>query len=159
MWRTIKQLMLFFLLLMCVLFLSGCKTTLLVHNATVKQTAQILKDYAGTHGYQITFANEQTGSYRLDMGSVFMPYVSQTVKNKSSIQYAPSASQPMTAYEQTTWNTVSDPAHYVQASAAVTILQQDNDVLVILDGNDAAGSSLNDFRDYVQALGYTVDVK
>jgi len=152
---------LIFVLLVCALSLSGCKTTLLVHNATVKQITPVLKDYAGIHGYSITYQNERTGSYHLDMGSVFMPAASQTVKNKSTVQQLPArnSGQPMTAYEETTWNTVSNPAHYAGASAAVSILQQGSDVLIILDGNDAAGSSLNDVRDYIQAFGYTVDVK
>ena len=149
------------LLLMCAFLLSGCKTTLLVHNTTARQVTPVFKDYAGTHGYTVTFANEQTGSYHISMGSVYYPYASQTVKNKSTVQYTPPAgsSQPLTAYEETTWNTVAMPGHYNEASAAVTIIQQGNDVMIILDGNDAAGSSLNDFQDYLKALGYAVDTK
>ena len=148
-------------LLMCAFLLSGCKTTLLVHSTSVKQITPIFKDYAGTHGYTITFANEQTGSYHISMGNVYVPYASSTTKNKSTIQYTPPAGsdQPLTAYEETTWNTVAMPGHYNEASAAVTIVQQDKDVMVILDGNDAAGSSLSDFQDYLKALGYNVDTK
>ena len=152
---------LIFVLLICAFFLSGCKTTLLVHNTTVKQITPIFKDYAGTHGYTVTFANEQTGSYHISMGNVYVPYASSTTKNKSTIQYTPPAgsSQPLTAYEETSWNTVAMPGHYNEASAAVTIIQQGTDVMIILDGNDAAGSSLNDFQDYLNALGYAVDTK
>ena len=146
-------------LFICAFFLSGCKTTLLVHNTTVKQITPIFKDFAGTHGYLLTYQNEQTGSYRLDMGSVFLPYTSQTIKSQSTVQYQSASNQPMSAYEQTTWNTVANPAHYVQASAAVTIIQQGSDVLIILDGNDAASTSLSDARDFIQSFGYTVDSK
>jgi hypothetical protein len=65
----------------------------------------------------------------------------------------------MTAYEQTTWNTIASGGHYVQATASVIISQQGPDVLVVIDGNDAAGGSINDFYDYVQQHGYVVDRK
>jgi hypothetical protein len=151
------------LAIMLVLFavlLSGCKTVLLVHDATVDKMSPVFKDYAGSHGYAITYANDKTGSYHLDMGAVFIPESSSSVQSTSRVATgARRPDQPMTSYEETTWNTVSNPAHYVEAMASISIIQQDKDVLVTLDGNDAAGNSLNDFSDYVQSLGYTVENK
>jgi hypothetical protein len=142
-------------------FLTGCQTTLVVHNANVKQIIQVFKDYSGMHGYAITFQNDQTGSYHLSMGTVFMPYTSSTQKSKSTISNNPPAGsdQPLTAYEQTSWNTVSNPSHYEEATAAVSIIQKDTDVQILIDTNDAGGSSLNDMKDYLQSLGYSVDNK
>jgi hypothetical protein len=150
-----------FVLLAFSLFLAGCQTTLVVHDANVKQIIQIFKDYAGMHGYAITFQNDQTGSYHLSMGTVFMPYTSSTQKSKSTISNNPPAgsNQPLTAYEQTSWNTVSNPSHYEEATAAVSIIQKDTDVQILIDTNDAGGSSLNDIKDYLQSLGYSVDNK
>ena len=143
------------------MLLSGCQTTLLVHNAFVKQIIPAFKDYAGMHGYAITFQNDQTGSYHLSMGTVFMPYTSSTQKSQSTIQLNPAAgsNQPMTAYEQTSWNTVANPSHYVEATAAVSIIQQGSDVQILVNTNDAGGSSLNDVKDYLQSLGYSIDNK
>jgi uncharacterized protein YceK len=147
-----------FILLAFVLFLSGCRTTLVVHDATTQKIIPIFKDYVGTHGYRLAYQNEQTGSYHVDMGTVFMPYTSSTEKSKSTIQYNPSGSgQPMTAYEETSWNTVANPAHFEQATAAVTIVQQGKDVMVLIDTNDAGGSSFNDISNYLKSLGYSVE--
>lgn len=151
----------FLFLLICVLLLSGCKTTLLVHGTSVKTITPVFKDYVGMHGYTITFANEKTGAYQVSMGSVFMPYTSSTQKNKSTITYVPPAgtSQPMTAYEETSWNSVANPAHYDEASAAVSITQAGKDVQIIIDTNNAGGSSFSDVSDYLKSLGYEVENK
>jgi hypothetical protein len=149
------------IVLVGIFFLAGCQSKLLVRNATVDQITPILKDYAGIHGYQISYQNVQTGSYRLDMGSVYMPNTIDTVKNKSTI-VSPAVSatgQPMTAYEETTWHTVNVPGRYVDAAATVQIMKQDQDVYIIIDTNDAAGTSLNDLYDFLQAHGYTVEHK
>lgn len=149
------------ILLASVFFISGCKTTLMVRNEPVKQITQIFKDYVGMHGYSITYQNEATGSYHVDMGSVYMPYTSSTQKSSSYIQYNPqgNSGQPMTAYEQTSWNTVSNPSRYAEANAAVNISQLGNDVMIIIDTNDAGGTSLNDISDYLTSLGYKVEGK
>lgn len=150
---------LIFILLSFALFLCGCRTTLVVHDATAQKIIPVFKDYVGAHGYAITYQNEQTGSYHVNMGTVFMPYTSSTEKSKSTIQYNPpsGSSQPMTAYEETSWNTVANPAHYEDATAAVTIVQQGKDVMILIDTNDAGGTSLNDISDYLKSLGYEVD--
>ncbi|MCX5726686.1 MAG: hypothetical protein NT030_05870 [Candidatus Saganbacteria bacterium] len=143
------------------LFLTGCKSTLLVHNTTVNQIIPVVKDYVGTHGYQITYQNDQTGSYGVDLGSVYVPYTSETEKTKMVIVQPPSknSNQPLTSYENTTWNTVSTPGHYVRSTATINILQQDSDVLILLDTSNATGTSLGDLRDYIQTLGYAVENK
>lgn len=150
-----------FVLLAFALFLSGCRTTLVVHDATTQKIIPVFKDYAGSHGYAITYQNEQTGSYHVNMGTVFVPYTSSTEKSKSTIQYNPpsGSSQPMTAYEETSWNTVANPSHYEDATAAVTIVQKDKDVMILIDTNNAGGTSLNDISDYLKSLGYEVDNK
>lgn len=144
--------------LVLALFVSGCKTTFVVRNSTANQIIPIFKDYVGFHGYVMRYQNDLTGSYNVDMGVVYVPYTSETERTKT-VMNVPSedSHQPMTAYEQTTWNTVSNPAHYVDATAVVNILQQGSDVLVNIDTNDAGGASLDDLRDYLQTLGYKVD--
>ena len=147
-------------LLACVFLLTGCKTTLLVHQTTVQKLIPIVKDYAGSHGYRINYENDQTGAFGIDMGAVYVPYSSSTTKSSSYIQtQSPGNNQPLTAYEQTTWNTVGNSEHFEEAAASINMLQQGEDVLMTLDGNDAAGSSLNDFYDYLKSLGYQVESK
>jgi len=145
--------------LVLALFVSGCKTTFVIRGATVSQVIPIFKDYVGFHGYAMRYQNDLTGSYNVDMGVVYVPYTSETEKTRTVMNIPSNANsyQPMTAYEQTTWNTVSNPAHYEDATAVVNILQQGSDVLVIIDTNDAGGSSMDDLRDYLQTLGYKVE--
>ncbi len=146
------------ILLACVFLLTGCKTTLLVHNTDIAHMVPLLKDYAGSHDYKITYENDQTGTFGLDMGAAYVPYSSSTTQSTSYVQTS-APNQPMTAYEQTTWNTVGNSEHYVEAAASVNMVQQGSDVMLTLDGNDAAGSSLSDFYDYLKGLGFTVENK
>lgn len=147
------------LLLLSVILLSGCQTTLTVRDATVKNITSAFKDYVGMHGYSLTYQNDATGSYHVDMGSVFITGNSSATKSKATSSYTATAGsgQAMTAYEQTSWNAVNDPARYAQASAAVSITQKGGDVQVFIDTNDAGGTTLNDIKDYIQGLGYKVD--
>jgi hypothetical protein len=147
------------IMLAAVFLLSGCRTTLLVHNATVKQITPIFKDYVGMQGYMISYQNDQTGSYHVDMGSVFVAGTTSGSSTRSIIAVKPSESQPMTAYEETSWNSTNIPEHYTQATAAISIIQEGSDVLLNIDTNDAGGASLNDIRDYIKSLGYTVENK
>ena len=147
------------MLLLCAFFLAGCQTTLTVRNASVKDIIPAFKDYVGMHGFALTFQNDKTGSYHVDMGDVYMSGITSATKSKSTVQYNPPAGsgQAMTAYEQTSWNSVNDPARYARATAAVSIAQKDSDVVIFIDTNDAGGTSLNDIKDYIKSLGYNVD--
>jgi len=154
-----KNAFIILLFITAALFISGCQTTITVHNASKKDITQMVKDYIGMHGYTLTYSNDTTGSYHVDMGSVYVAGTSSTTKS-SSVIVQPSnkdSGQPMTAYEQTSWNTVNNPSRYAQASAAVSISQKDSDVVIFIDTNDAGGTSLNDIKDYIQSFGYKMD--
>jgi hypothetical protein len=142
------------------LLLSGCKSTLLVHDATVKDVITILEDYVGTHGYKITYRNDELGSFRLSLGNVYMPERSETTKTKEITQFPPvDKNLPYTAYEETSRQTVKMPGHYLEATAVVSITQQDKDVVFVIDSSDARGFSLDDVSEYIRSFGYTVDNK
>lgn len=147
------------LLLTAVMLLSGCKTTIAIHNASVKGIIPIFKDYAGSHGYMITYADDQTGSYHLDLGEVYLSGVNTGSTSTTTFVSGGNGNQPMTAYEQTSWNAINDPARYEDATASVNIIQQDKDVLILIDTNTSGGPSLDDIKDYLQNLGYTVENK
>lgn len=149
-------------LFIILLFLAGCQSTLVVRNVTTDKIIPLFEDYAGVHGYEITYRNDQTGSYRLSLGNVYVPTVSETVKQTSGPDWPPRRGpdwQPLTNYEETTWKTVSVPGHYVEATAMISITQQASDVMIVVDGNDAAGSSLDDLGGYLKGKGYTVENK
>jgi hypothetical protein len=66
------------------LVLMGCNSTLVIHNATTSQITPVFKDYINLHGYQLTYQNDQVGSYRIDLGSIFIPATSVTVINNET---------------------------------------------------------------------------
>lgn len=153
-----KNILLTAFLLLTAIFLSGCQTTITVHNAAKKDIIPIFKDYIGMHGYNIKYQNDTTGTYNIDMGQVFVVGVNSGTKSKSTIiQTDSSSGAPMTAYEQTSWNSVNDPAHYESAFAAVSILQNNDDVAVYIDTNGAGGTSMDDIKDYFKSYGYKID--
>ena len=147
--------------ILLLLFLAGCKTTLLVHETSTDKLAAIVRDYAGIHGYQLTYQNDKTGSYRLSLGMVYLPNVSQTTQTSEGAQRLTTGNidQTATSYERTTWETVNNPGHFVEATAMVRLVQQDKDVMVLVDSNNVAGSALDDFSGYLKDLGYTVENK
>lgn len=148
------------ILLLCVFILTGCRTTLVVRNATVKDITPILKDYAGIRGYAISYQNEQTNSYRLDLGSVYIPYTSETVK--TTVTLPTENIQPLTSYEQKTWRTVAAEGRNIQAAVMIRLVQQNNDVLISLNSDDEVGPAryqVGYLSDYLRDFGYTVEQK
>jgi uncharacterized protein YceK len=154
-----KNFLLIVLVLAGALLLSGCQSTITIHNAKQSAIIPIFKDYVGMQGYALRYQNDKTGTYNVDMGQVFVPGTSTATKN-TSVMMAPMstvAGQPMTAYEQTTWNSVNNPAHYADAYAAVSILQKDSDVIINIDTNNTGGASLDDIKNYLKSYGYQVE--
>jgi hypothetical protein len=147
------------LLLLTAIFLSGCQTTVNVHNAAKKDIIPIFKDYVGMHGYSFRYQNDTSGTYNIDMGQVYVVGTISGSKSKSVIMQPANTTSgaPMTAYEQTTWNSVNDPAHYENAAAAISITQNASDVEIYIDTNSAGGTSLDDIKDYFKSYGYKVD--
>lgn len=159
--KLLRSSLILTILLTAALFLSGCKSALLVRNAAVEDIITVLEDYVGTHGYQITYRNDEIGSFRLNLGNVYVPGTSETTKTKEITKQPPpkDTDLPFTAYEETTWKTVSVPGHYTEATATVSILKQDQDVLIEVDTNNAGSSSMGDIGDYIKGFGYAVENK
>ena len=144
------------------LLLMGCNSTLVVHNVKVAQVTPLFKDYVGIHGYQFTYQDDQVGSYRIDLGSVYIPATSETIVNNEVAQGDSGRhhhnDHALTSYERTTMQTVSSPGHYIEGTEMVRILQRGDDVLILLDDNsNNIGASFSDLHDYLQELGYFVD--
>lgn len=158
--RHMKHLRIIFLMIF-LLVLTGCKTTLLVRDVGREQLTAAVKDYAGLHGYIFTYQNDATGSYRLSLGTVYVPNVTETTQTSESQQRLTTGNidQTATSYERTTWQTVSQPGHYVEATAMLRLVAQGEHTLIILESNTAAGNALADFDTYLKELGYKVEYK
>lgn len=150
------------ILLILVLFLSGCSSTLQVHNAKIDQVTPLVKDYVGINGFQITYQNEDTKVYRLSLGTTYIPHTSQIIQTTRGNQQLDRTVQSLTnldSYVQTTVETVSQPAHYVEATARVRLVPKDNDVMIYIDTDGPIGTSLDDLKDFIEQSGYRVEIK
>lgn len=150
------------LLVSCILFLvTGCKSVLVVNDAKAEKVVTILKDYAGIHGYQLSYQNLDTGSFRLELGSVYVANTSQTIATKQKIRDNPqkeNVNEPLTSYEQTTLETVNTPGHYVQLAAMIRVVQAEENVSITIEDTGYSsyiGNIANDFCSYLQSFGYT----
>lgn len=133
-------------LLIIVLFLTGCNNQIAVRNAQKGQVIPILKEYAALHGYQITYANDQTGSYRIELGPVQIPGKLKTIATKS--QYATQNINqgqyyPLTAYEEETWETYAARAEEIMLAVIVRIKQKKDDVVITVNPDANSESLLN----------------
>ena len=151
-----KKLLILLLIVISAIFLTGCETKITVRNAERSDVITMFKDYVGMHGFKLKYQNDKTGTYNVDMGIVFISGSKSTTINKSVVEQPANANQPMTRFEQTTWDSVNNPARYVNAPAAVSINKRMNDVIIIINTN-TSGASLNDLKDYIKSLGYQVD--
>lgn len=142
------------------LLLTGCETTMMVRDIKMDEMIPLFKDYAGMNGYEITYENNNTKSYRLSLGTFFVPHMSQSVETSRGAaqidKEVPNLTN-VTSYGQTIVQTINQPAHYVEATATVRLLPQGNDVLIYIE-TDGAAVSLDDFQKYIKQTGYNVEV-
>ena len=149
-------------LLFCflVLLLTVCETTLKVNNIGIDQMTPLFKDYAGINGYQITYENKETKSYRLSLGTYFVPHISQSVETSrgaAQIDKDVPNQTNVTSYGQTIVQTINQPAHYVEAVATVRMMPQGKDVLIYIE-TDGAAVSMDNFQKFLKQTGYQVEV-
>jgi uncharacterized protein YcfL len=148
------------LVVIMLVLLTGCKSTLQVYNVKSDQVVSILKDYVGIHGYQISYQNSETGSFRVELGSVFISSTSQTVETRQAVRDNPKKTdtdEPLTSYEQTTLQTVNTPGHYVQLALLIRVVQSDDNVMITIEDNGYSnyiGNIASDFSNYLQSFGY-----
>ena len=148
------------ILLVSIMLLSGCSSSMLVHNANLNQIETLFKDYVGLNGYQLTYQNDQTKSYRLLLGTVYVPHSTQTKQTFQGNRQLDSEVKNLTnlvSYEQTVVETVNRPAHIVEATAKVRMAQQDNNVLIYLETDGPLGTSVDDLKDFIQQNGLQVE--
>lgn len=127
----------FFLLAVAaaVLFSGGCayNVSYLVKNSQLSDIETVFKDYAGLSGYNMTYADDRTGAYRI-------------VVNSAIVATGPQGEHQHQQIERQV------------ASLAVQLAQEGKDVSINAQstGNLDASDQFKAFIDYLQGKGYTV---
>ncbi|MDR2431329.1 MAG: hypothetical protein LBD99_03640 [Candidatus Margulisbacteria bacterium] len=141
--------------------LTGCNNRLVVKNAEAKEVIAHFKEFAALYGYRITYANDQTGAYRVELGQVYVPYQSETTRQRATIATSNLYSTPpLTSYEESTWRTIEARDRYVLVAVMVRIVQRGTDVLLQVDNTESTGPTTSQgtlLRKYFRELGYTAE--
>jgi hypothetical protein len=140
--------------------LSGCSydAYLVVKDAEKRDIAILLKDYCGINGYSMTYANDETGTYRIVLGHSTTRGVDTsetfTVYNKIG-----SADTKTLIGQSTTVNT-SNPTRQLTAALAVMMTQQGPDVYLSAQsaGDLDVGRSFEVFIESLRNRGYALEI-
>lgn len=141
------------------IILGGCgyNVSFVIRNATMKDIETSLKDYAGLSGYRITYANDETGAYRIVVGRAVVPGTesSQTYFQSNTIG---AGENKTTVGESSSVNT-SSPSQKQVASLAIQMSQQGSDVFINAQstGDLDASDQFRAFLEYVKGKGYAID--
>jgi len=148
-----------------ILILSGCNNKMAVRSAKKLQVVAILKEYSALHGYQVAYANNRTGSYRIELGEVQIPGELRTVSTKS--QYATEninngSYYPLTSYEEKSWETYAYSAKQVMLAVIVRVVQKGDDVVITIHPDSQSESLLNNsygkkFGNFLKESGYQIE--
>jgi len=147
----------FFLALTMLLSSCGYNVSFLIKNATTKDISTILKDYVGLSGYRITYANDETGSYRILVGRATIP------ASEYSRTYFESSSYGTGEYKTTIGESssvnIANPPQKQFAALAIQMSQQGNDVLINAQstGDLDASGQFKAFVDFLKGKGYSVE--
>lgn len=140
------------------MLLSSCgyNVSFMIRNATMKDISTILKDYAGLSGYRITYANDETGAYRIVVGRAIIPASEYSKTYFQSNTYG-SGENKTTVGESSSVNTAT-PSEKQVASLAIQMSQQGNDVFINAQstGELDASDQFKAFLEYVKGKGYTI---
>lgn len=145
-----------------VLFLlTGCNNRLVIKNAETQQIIPQFKEFVALYGYKMAYANDQTGSYRVELGQVYVPYQSETTRQRATIATENLYNNPpLTSYEESTWRTIESRDRYVLVAVMTRITQRNNDVVIQIENTEAAGPMTSQgtiLRKYFRDLGYQAE--
>lgn len=152
-------------LILSVLLMTACNNKMIVYNSNSDKVIAILKEYAGLHGYNITYANERTGSYRIELGTIQLPTEVKTTTTKSQYSTA-NINQvqhyPLTAYEEKTWQSYYTQTEKIMLAIIVRIQQQDRNVVISINPdanseNFLQTNHLKRLKEMFKNYGYQVD--
>ena len=149
------------ILLGALLFLTGCNGRLVIKNADIREVIPQFREFVALYGYQLTYANDATGAYRVEMGQVYLPAQTETVYQRATIATENLyTTPPLQSYSESTLRTVSARDRYVLVAVMVRITQQGNNVVLQMDSTESVGpssSQVNLLRKYFRDLGYQAD--
>ncbi|GBR74248.1 hypothetical protein NO1_1458 [Candidatus Termititenax aidoneus] len=141
--------------------MTGCNGRLVVKNADVNDIIPLFKEFVALYGYNLTYANDKTGAYRVEMGQVYIPAQTETVRQRASIATENIYTQPqLNSYEESRWKTVSAIDRYVLVAVMARITAKNGDVIIQLDSTESVGptsSQVNLLRKYFRDLGYQAE--
>lgn len=156
---TKKLYLLVSLVLILGMILGGCgyNVSFMIRNATMKDISIILKDFAGLSGYRITYANDETGAYRIVVGRATVP-ASEYSKTYFESQTFGTGENKTTVGESTGLKTSAPPEKQI-ASLAIQMSQQGNDVYINAQstGDLDASDQFKAFLEYLKGKGYTIE--
>lgn len=152
--------MFFAISLIAVMILSGCRydSYLVVKDAEKRDIAVLLRDYVGINGYSMTYANDETGTYRIVLGHSTTRGVDTsetfTVYNKIG------AADTKTLIGQSTTVNTSNPTRQLTAALAVMMTQQGPDVYLSAQsaGDLDVGRSFEVFIESLRNRGYALEI-
>ena len=154
-----KLRVLWLFLLLCLL--TGCNNRLVIKNAEVKTIIPQFKEFTALYGYKVVYANDQTGSYRVELGQVYVPYQSETTRQRATIATQNLyTNPPLTSYEESTWRTIETRDRYVLVAVMARIFQRNDDVVIQVENTEAAGPMSSQgtlLRKYFRDLGYQAE--
>jgi hypothetical protein len=150
-----------FSVILLLFFLTGCNNELVVHNAKRAQITPIFKEYVGIHGYRVSYENDTTGAYRVDMGTVTLPE-KRTISKVAIGVPTSNFTYPLTSYEEESWEQTTQYSKDVALAVMVRIFEQGDDVILKFSSEQPfyqTGEQGTKFADYVRESGYQVDVR
>jgi len=141
--------------------LTGCNNRLVIKNAEVKTIIPQFKEFTALYGYKMTYANDQTGAYRVELGQVYVPYQSETTRQRATIATQNLyTNPPLTSYEESTWRTIEARDRYVLVAVMARISQRNDDVVIQIENTEATGPMSSQgtlLRKYFRDLGYQAE--
>ncbi len=160
------------LLLICLSLISGCQKTQRyeIQNAKLEDVSELLKEYIGLNGFQITYRSESEdrASYRVYVGtSVYqVPAEQETSFTQNAARLPLNGSTTPTKYSprldtvQGSVRTTSRPAETVETewSFSIQFTPSGNNLIIyaLSSGGFNPGSYVKGFRNFLKYNGYTL---
>lgn len=146
--------------LLLLFLLTGCNNELVVKNAKRTDIIPIFKEYVGINGFHLSYENDTTGAYRVDMGIVELP--EKRIITKVAIEVPTSNfSYPLTSYEEESWEQTTQYAKDVELAVMVRIFEKDEDVVLKFSTEQSMHKTAaqgQKFAEYLRESGYLVEV-
>jgi len=128
-----------------------------VKNAQKNDIVVMLKDFVGINGYTLSYSNDETGVYRVVLGSRTTKQI-ETSETFSAYNTFGEKDNKTTLGQTTTVNTTNPPLQLV-AALAIRIVQDGPDVIISAQsaGDLDTGRGFDVFIDSLKNSGYQIE--